>query len=118
MFYNTWDSWFDDDETRKLKKYRRMSNYYESKYNNLYDSYIEINNLMSDVKNNYGLDKSVIKYVSDDVMRYQYSECEDKMISKIWEVIDYFEEMQDLIGRQRDNAYELYIKYYNLAIGG
>lgn len=27
-----------------------MSNYYESKYNNLYDSYIEINNLMSDVK--------------------------------------------------------------------
>lgn len=114
MFYNTSDSWFDDDETRKIKKYRRMSNYYESKYNNLLDSYIEINNLISDVKNNYGLDKSVIKYVSDDVMRYQYSECEDKMISEIWEVIEYFEEKLDLIGKQRDVAYELYKQYHNL----
>lgn len=118
MFYDTWDFWFDDDETRKIKKYRRMSNYYENKYNNLLDSYIEINNLMFDVKNNYRLDQNVIKYVTGDVVRYQYSECEDKMISKIWEVIDYFEEMQDLIGKQRDNAYELYIKYYNLAIRG
>lgn len=116
MFWDTWDFWSDDAETRQIKKYRRKSNYYESKYDELSDSLERINTLLSDVKWNYGLTNSVTMYVTDDVMKYQYAECEESLKQKLESIIDAMECKRDIIAREKNVAYSLYRKYYKLAI--
>lgn len=117
MFWNTWDLWWDDEETRKIKEYRRKANYYETKYNSLSDHLTSINNLFSDARSNYGL-QNTATYATDDVMHYQYGECDKAMKEKIAALLSSLEDARDTVESQKAAAYNLYLQYYNLAIRG
>ena len=118
MFWDTWDYWTDDSKTKKIKSYRRKSNYYEEKYNSLSSSLTTINRLLSDAKQNYKLIGTGITYVNDDVINRRYYDTEANLYNKLSNVITDLENCRDIISTQKNNAYNLYQTYYRKAIKG
>ena len=87
-----------------MKEYRRKSNYYEEKYESIVDSLSKLNQQLSDIKSNYGLED------------YQYGECEGKLKKKISTLLSKLESKRDVLIVQQRIVYDLFITYYNYAI--
>ena len=116
MFWDTWDYWTDDPKTKRIKSYRRKSNYYEEKYNTLSDSLTTIDRLLSDAKYHYNLIGTGITYVNDDVINRRYYDTETTLYKKVSVIINDLEDSKRIISTQKNNAYQLYVTYYRKAM--
>lgn len=116
MFWDTWDYWTDDRKTKKIKSYRRKSNYYEKKSNNLEDYLTEINSLIRDAESHYNLGKRNASTEVNDVMKYKYYQAESNMYSQTESILSHLKAKRDILKNQLQVAKNLWKKYYNLAI--
>lgn len=117
MLYNTFNSGsIQYIQTRRVKEYRRKSNYYEEKYESIVDLLSKLNQQLSDIKSNYGLEDYAPSYVRDDIVQYQYGECEGKLKKKISTLLSKLESKRDVLIVQQRIVYDLFITYYNYAI--
>lgn len=116
MFWDTWDYFTDDSKTKKIKSYRRKSNYYEKKSNTLEDYLNEINSLIRDAEDNYNLGRAKISTDIVNVIKYQYYEAESDMHDQSESILSHLRTKRDTLSRQLQIAKSLRKKYYNLAI--
>lgn len=115
MFYDTTEWWTDSNQTKKVKAYRRKSNYYESKKDDLQQSIDKINRLLKQVESDYGLGTHNISTVYDNVLEYKFYEVETAMFKKTEDIIKILKTKRDVIVAEKNTASSLRKKYYNLA---
>lgn len=115
MFYDTVDWFSDSNKTKKIKAYRRKSNYYESKSDDLQRSINKLNKLLNRAKSDYRLGSHNITTSIEHVLKYRFYHAETAMFKKTEELIGVLENKKNTVVSEKNKANTLYKKYYNLA---
>ena len=118
MFYVAPTYWFDSDEVKRYKDYCRRSNYYENKLNRIQACIYTINQNLNKAQYNYRLLATANYEASSFVVTYKFSEYEKKTFTKIKGIIESLETKRDTLIKQKELTYELYSRYYHLALYG
>lgn len=115
MFWDTTDFWTDSSKTKKIKAYRRKSNYYEAKTDDLQELVDEIDRLLNTAQTGYGMVRGAISTSVENVTKYKFYELETIVFRKAQENIEKLSTKKAAVNTQKNRAYSLYRKYYNLA---
>lgn len=115
MFWDVNDFWTDSSKTKKVKAYRRKSNYYEKKTDTLQEELNEINRLLNSAESGYGMMRGGITTSVENSVEYQFYESKTRVLKKAQENIGILISKRDVINAQKNNVYSLYRRYYTLA---
>ena len=116
MFWDTMDFFTDSQKIKRVKSYRRKSNYYESKSDSLSRSLVVIDHELSDAKSDYGLGNASISGSKDNILTYRYYNTETSMHNQTARLLSQLENQRNVLKQARDEAQRLYREYYNFAI--